>query len=303
MEYIHPGVVMGKERSADINKNTAAGNSGRYTASRINENAEAVSRETFEKLNDKKRRRHIIFVIAIMFLIVLLTIVFGAVCLTLFFRVERVYITGCDRYSPEEIIALSGIETEMSIYEPNSSRIEDAITLNCPYIKQVKLKRHLPSEIELELIEDTPYYYMEIGGEFFVLSEELRVLERLEHDYGLQENGLRKVVTPDIRYAVVGRTLRFGDEEQAKTVKGLLDSFRMSPVYEMLDLINLSDRYQIYVIYGGQFKIVFGKYTDMDLKLMIVNGIIAEMDEFNGLIDVSDIKSSFAIMDNSIVLE
>lgn len=269
----------------------------------MRENAEAISRETFGKLNDKKIRRRVVFILAVSLLVILLTAVFAAVCLTLFFRVDSVYVTGCERYDHSELIALSGIVPEMSIYEPDASAVEDEITLNYPYVKSVKLVRHLPSEIELRVSEDEPYYYMEIGGEFFVLSENLRVLERLEHDNGLNEAGLKKIVTPPVTYAVVGRHLRFKDPAEDANVKSLLASFRLSHVYDMLDLINISDKYGVYVIYGGQFKVVFGKYTDMDLKLLLVDGIIREMEDMQGVIDVSDIKTSYAIMDSTIVLE
>ena len=97
--------------------------------------------------------------------------------------------------------------------------------------------------------------------------------------------------------------MRFRDQSERENVISLLESFRLSPVYDRLDLINISDKYEVYVIYDGQFKVVFGKYTDMDLKLLLVDSIIAEMDNMNGIIDVSDIKTSFAIMDSTLVLE
>ena len=293
---------MNTDRTADNKKNTGGRPIDRM-ASRIKENAEAISRETFEKLNDKKRRKKIMFAAAMTLMVLILSAVFGAICFTFFFRVERVYISGCDRYEESEIISVSGIELEISMFELSLSSIEAAITHRYPYIKAVKVKRHLPSDVELILIEDTPLYYIELGNEYFVLSESLRVLERLEHENGLKDNGIRKIVTPDINYAVVGREMRFKNQEERENVLELLASFRLSPVYDMLDLINISDKYEVYVIYGGQFKVVFGKYTDMDLKLLLVDSIIEEMDNMNGIIDVSDIKTSFAIMDSTLVLE
>jgi len=291
---------MNTDRTADKNQKSKG---AERIVSRIRENAEAVSRETFEKLNDKKRLRKIMFALAITLLVIILTAVFAAVCFTFFFRVERVYISGCDRYPESEIVGVSGIELDISMFELRSSRIEAEITHRYPYIKAVDVKRHLPSEVELVLVEDTPMYYIELGNEFFVLSESLRVLERLENDNGLQENGIRKIITPPVSYAVVGREMRFRDQSERENVISLLESFRLSPVYDRLDLINISDKYEVYVIYDGQFKVVFGKYTDMDLKLLLVDSIIAEMDNMNGIIDVSDIKTSFAIMDSTLVLE
>jgi len=293
---------MNTDQTAD-NKKQTSGRPTERMASRIKENAEAISRETFEKLNDKKRRRKILFAAAMTLLVIFLTAVFGAICFTFFFRVERVYISGCDRYPEADVISVSGIELDISMLQLNPSGIEAAITHRYPYIKAVRIKRHLPSEVELILIEDTPLYYIELGNEYFVLSESLRVLERLEHENGLKENGIRKIVTPDVSYAVVGREMRFKDPSERENVLELLASFRLSPVYDMLDLINISDKYEVYVIYGGQFKVVFGKYTDMDLKLLLVDSIIEEMDDMNGIIDVSDIKTSFAIMDSTLVLE
>ena len=285
-------------------KKNKDGNAPRKTyASRLHENAAAISREAIERLKDRKRFRRYLNTVLVALILAVILGVFGYLCLTFFFRIETVVVTGGSMYAPDALIARSGIETGGSMFTVNASAADAAITMKYPYIKEVRVRRHLPSTIELEMTEDTPYYYLYLGGEYFVLSGELRVLERRRNDVELKKNGLKKIVVPDVTVAVVGRTLSFAGDKVSESTQALLDSIRLSPIYEWTDMINVRDRYNIYIIYNNKFKVVFGKYTDMELKLLLVDGIIREMGDFNGLIDVSNIRTSFAIMDNSLVLE
>ena len=275
----------------------------RSYVSRLHDNAAAISREAIERLKDRKRFRRYLNTALVALILAGVFGVFGYLCMTFFFRIETVTVTGASMYAPDALIARSGIEIGGSMFTVNASAADAAITMKYPYVKEVRVKRHLPSTIELVMTEDTPYYYLSLGGEYFVLSGELRVLERSQTDVGLQKSGLKKIVIPDVTVAVVGRTLSFAEERASENSKTVLNSIRLSPIYERVNSINVRDRYNIYVIYDNKFKVVFGKYTDMELKLLLVDGIIREMGDFNGLIDVSNIRTSYAIMDNSLVLE
>jgi len=130
---------MNKAKTAETGKKKDESKAYGANENNFRENAEAVSRETFEKLNDKKRLRKIVFVCSLVLLITVLVTVFAMICFTVFFRVEKIYITGCDRYAEADIIGISGIEPEMSIYRISSSQVEDRITLKYPYIKEVRM--------------------------------------------------------------------------------------------------------------------------------------------------------------------
>ena len=72
---------------------------------------------------------------------------------TVFFRVERVTVTGNRRYTQEEIIAASGIQLGDNLYSLNKVRIDQNIRKSLPYIGDLTINRSLPSTIQITVTE------------------------------------------------------------------------------------------------------------------------------------------------------
>lgn len=72
---------------------------------------------------------------------------------TVFFRVETVTVTGNQRYTREEIVAASGIETGDNLYSLNKVRIGQNIRSALPYIEKLSINRALPSTIVITVTE------------------------------------------------------------------------------------------------------------------------------------------------------
>ena len=72
---------------------------------------------------------------------------------TVFFRVERVSVSGNQRYTQEEIIAASGIELGDNLYSLNKVRIGRNIRTTLPYIGELTINRALPSTIVIKVTE------------------------------------------------------------------------------------------------------------------------------------------------------
>ena len=72
---------------------------------------------------------------------------------TVFFRVERVSVSGCKRYTTEEIIAASGIQTGSNLYSLNKVSIDRSIRTKLPYVDALTINRALPSTILITVTE------------------------------------------------------------------------------------------------------------------------------------------------------
>ena len=72
---------------------------------------------------------------------------------TVFFRVERVSVSGNQRYSQEEIIAASGIHLGDNMYSLNKVRIDRSIRTKLPYVGELTINRALPSTILITVAE------------------------------------------------------------------------------------------------------------------------------------------------------
>jgi len=72
---------------------------------------------------------------------------------TVFFRVEHVSVSGCKRYTAEEVIAASGIQTGDNLYALNKVSIGKSIRTKLPYVEELTINRALPSTILITVTE------------------------------------------------------------------------------------------------------------------------------------------------------
>lgn len=86
-------------------------------------------------------------------LCVLAVVVALTVGATVFFRVERVSVSGSHRYTTEEIIAASGIRLGDNLYSLNKVSIDRNIRTMLPYVEELTINRALPSTILITVTE------------------------------------------------------------------------------------------------------------------------------------------------------
>ena len=72
---------------------------------------------------------------------------------TVFFRVETVVVSGNSRYTQEEVVAASGIETGDNLFHMNKYQVAQHIRETLPYVGEVSIQRSLPSTITIQVKE------------------------------------------------------------------------------------------------------------------------------------------------------
>lgn len=72
---------------------------------------------------------------------------------TVFFQVETVAVTGNSRYSQEEIIKATGIQTGDNLFCMNKYQIAHQVLQGLPYVEELTIRRALPSTIVITVKE------------------------------------------------------------------------------------------------------------------------------------------------------
>lgn len=72
---------------------------------------------------------------------------------TVFFQVETVAVTGNSRYSQEEIIQATGIQTGDNLFRMNKFQIAHQVLQGLPYVEEITIRRSLPSTIVITVKE------------------------------------------------------------------------------------------------------------------------------------------------------
>lgn len=271
--------------------------------------SDRVVLENFE--NAEKSQRYNRLKSVALILALALTVVAALVSVGYFviFRVKNITVAGSEKYQNSAIAeACAQRYGGASMFGINSASVISQMQLNYPYLKTVSIKKNWPSSLEITVTDDRGAYYTEISDQYFVLSHELRVLQRVDVESMLDSLGLCHVTLPPVKYAVTGSKVQFMRESDFDNVQSVCRTLYQSDMSMLISSINMNDKFGMFFIYNNQYRIEFGKNEDLETKLELVKKIIATFsddfssDKLKGTVNVSDITLGFVIFDSKVKL-
>lgn len=89
----------------------------------------------------------------IQFLCIIAVLAALTVGATVFFQVEQIEVSGNQRYTQEEIVAITGIKAGDNLFRMNKFAIQDHVKEEMPYIEDILIRRKPPSTITIAVQE------------------------------------------------------------------------------------------------------------------------------------------------------
>lgn len=261
-------------------------------------NAERVSNDTFERLRELNRIRRSRRTVFGFLFTAAVCVIFIVGCVSLFFKVSTILVEGVTVYNGDAIREASGIRLNQSLYALDKAAIEKSVIANYPYIKNVHVDRRIPTTVALIIEEDEPHYYFELTGEYFVLSDTLRVMEYTEDiaELLIREPNIIKLNTQRIIYAVVGQQIIFENGDYFEYAQEMLATFLGSELSDKINIIDFSDKFNIFIMYDGRFKIEFGNIENIAIKINFASRILDSFDStYSGTVNVEN-EEAFVII-------
>lgn len=245
-------------------------------------NAELVNNDSFLKLRSKNKRKEIgrkVFYVAIG---VSLTALIALVCIVVFFGLKKVEVKGNSRYTKEQILDACGFSASDNLFGIDLKKAEKDIIKKYPYISKVTFKRVLPSTLIIKVTEDAPSYCAEIYGDYFLLSEDLRIISKhdIYEDILVLDMPVIYLKLPQVERAVQGERIVFDKDSNYDHIIEFLAELKKQDIYSRTDCIDASDRYHL-VLYtdGSKYKIDIGTLDNLDTKIKFVKKVIETYDE------------------------
>ncbi|HBL85398.1 MAG: hypothetical protein A2Y17_11865 [Clostridiales bacterium GWF2_38_85] len=259
-------------------------------ADRLKYKRKLVSNEIIRRQRDHKKLRRRVFYVS---LVVFVNVVFFSLVFLVLLKIRNITTEGNQRYSAEQIIEALPVEKGDNMYNFFTADVENTVKSELPYITSLEITRKLPSTLELSVVEKNASMYIELNSEYFLLSEDLLVLEMT----GNREmvNQLPELVSTNIKKCVVGKYIVFRDEATLDVLKILnktiISNFESGRITE----VDVSSRFDIWLRYENRFIIYLGDIQNCDLKIRFLGKIIDELyEDQSGRIDVSNIaRGSF----------
>ncbi|MBR6337131.1 MAG: FtsQ-type POTRA domain-containing protein [Ruminococcus sp.] len=247
--------------------------------------ADAIASRGGRKLHKKRKRikldipPRIVYAFGITAALVVVVIM----AFTLFFNVKQAEIQGCELYTYDQVLLMSGVNNNTNLLRMNTDVVEKRLVQGLPYIEEAKVTKRFPDSIDIELTPATQKANIDDDGRYMVISSQGVVLEtdRKAPVAGLPtikgfepENGIKP-----------GDEMKSKDNLKAKIVKTLLDTIDKLGFDKISD-IDLTDRTNIVLRYDDRLDIYIGSSYDMeykleDMKLVIDKGLISS---FRGML-------------------
>ena len=203
-----------------------------------------------------------------------------------FFRVDKIEVTGNVRYTPEEVADASGITLGDVLMGVNKTRAASRILVKLPYVKQVEVAKVLPGTVRFTLVECSAVAAAESEfGTRWLLNQDGKLLEALDND--------AKTTYPLIQGTVLvlpnaGDQVVYEDPERGAQATEILQEILNAGLLEQIQLIDVTDEQQIVLSYDDRVEVRMGDITDVAYKLQYM---ILAMDRLGadarGMLDLS----------------
>ena len=216
-----------------------------------------------------------------------------AVALALFFKVDKVTVTGNSRYSADKIVEAAGIQTGDNMFFLNKYKASEQITTALPYVETVQIRRQLPDTLVVTVTECTAPAAVQQDGKLWLLSGDGKIVDSKTGD-GKQYAMVKGL---SLLEPQVGSDIQVPDEEQssAQLLLTLLGLLRDKDMLADVQSIDLSDSATVILRYLDRFDVTFRWDADFDYKLDYLLAVVERL-EINekGAIDMTqEGKASF----------
>ena len=277
----------------------------RFDGKKRNNSIETEYVESFERIRRKNIFRRIKRTVLYVFLMFLLICTFAAAVAAVFFRVKTVTVKGDGNYQEQEIIDAGNIEIGTNLFLLDSTEIEKRLLDAFPLLYSVNIKKSIPSSVQINVKFDKPTYYTVIGNEYFLISNELRVLGKYTYSEDMisQYPDIKKLYTSPVKRAVVGETITFKSDTYSEALVSLLSFLSDSEVFSGITCVDASNKFDICLYYDHRLKAMMGSVTDMNVKLMFLNGIVNDLGQSSGTIDITDAEVGYVLLSSNAVFE
>jgi len=262
-----------------------------------------------------KRGRFILNLVTVV--AVVMAIVLG---MSIFFKVQTVQVSGCDKYTPWEVAEASAIEIGSNLLGVSRAQVSGNIMSNLPYVDTVRVGIILPDTVNIEITElDIVYSIQDADGIWWLINGEGKVVEQIN---GVTAKAYTQVLgvrlnAPEIGMQAIAQEAVPAEEEtipdetgapedqdeeeeipvipagitgaqRLQTVITVLQAIGRNSVSGQIDSVDVTSLTAIELWYDERFQINLGDSTQLDYKISALKATISQMESYeSGHLDLS----------------
>lgn len=224
--------------------------------------------------------------------------------ISVFFKVEKVEVSGCSQYSAWSIREASGIEDGVNLLTFSRARAAGKIIAAFPYVDSVRIGIKLPGTVTIEVKEVQVTYSLQADdGGWWLVSSSGKVVAQATAEIA-QEHTLIQGVKLDSPQVGQQAQAKESDEDrrdeqgnvipitvtQAQRLQTALDIAQYLEENEIIgqaDSVNVADLGNLELWYGEQYKVLLGDTTQLGYKVRLMKNTISSGQISSGILDVT----------------
>ncbi len=233
------------------------------------------------RTNQRRRKNHRKMLIIRTIIGVVFLCLGVILALFLFFNINKIVVSGDKIYSDKEIIQVSNIEKGDNLIFLSKEKINEKISTELAYVGSVKIKRRLPSTLEIVVTKTDGYMAVAKDGYYILLDKNGKVLEK---DLEMVGENIVLANLGKISSAEVGQTIVLKNKKALTKFNDVLTTCEKVGIQEVT-MINLSNIYNIKLVYQGRITLELGETDSENLESKLAFGkkAIEIQDEENDL--------------------
>lgn len=232
------------------------------------------------KLRKKNKKKFYGFI-----LLLTLLILCGIAALGYFvFEIEQIQVEGSDRFSDEEIIALSGVQTGQNLFLVSKKQIKENIERQ-PYLQFTDLSYELPSTLILHVTEKKAYGAVPFDGQYAFIDEKGIVLQ-----LSAEANNVPVVEGFGPTAATLGAQIQGPSVYQLYVFEQIMPRILEQSFAETIESIDVSQPAAVHLKTDTGMTIRIGNVDDLDTKISWLATLmprLAEEGKLTGTLDVT----------------
>ena len=224
--------------------------------------------------------------------------------LSVFFKVDKITVSGNNKYGAWDIREASGIENGGNLLTFSRAKAAGKIIKALPYVKSVRIGIKLPDTVMIDVVEVEVTYVLEArNGECWLVSAEGKAVAKCEE----QEPQVTRINGVYIEVPKLGEQVKAmetaapTDEagnpvpvtvtaaQRLATALDIAQYMERNGIIGGAASISVADMGALEVWYGTRYQMLLGNSTDLSHKIYWMKNVIDNMADYaGGVVDLSD---------------
>lgn len=230
----------------------------------------SASKRSHSSQTVRKRRRKSNMSLYYIMVAIIVAIALYVLTNFVFFRLDEISVTGSTYYARESIVQASTLREGDNLFRTDIKGIEERLNMLMVYADNVKVRRKLPSKIEIIVTEAVPKYNLEQDGVYYVVSESGKILE---NNLAQPKDGLMIVKGFDIKDTNPNAELKSNDSLKASILTEITQQIEKMH-FDKIKSIDIYDRTDIKLNYDDKIEISIGSSLDIPYKLRYTSAVL-----------------------------